>query len=790
MGKIIIIGESHLDSIAELVTLHLMSHSNVKISALGLELPDNLTTIDETIHSLEKIVEEYSAILQKVSLDKHSPLLNEQLSTVEFMIQQVYQLQLKLEMLRQLKNFTFNFYAIDKVLQKLPEQDLQAVMTDPERDETMAAHIVDMAHNNEDISVVIVGQAHLEKLLPILNQRLTQEVLCVHCFSSMSYGDRVLTELLDKAPPTQTSWKDEEGIYHLDCRNKSIEEITDELLTISDTQNLSPPPVSSKKMISGEGALEIESGQSLNSLFDILRHKPSYTFTPEFYNNFLLEDYYEAISRDQPSKIPGNLQEFIDYLEIKHSPADPRLYHLYRLLALKQLGLTEDPLFKESLNILERLLNQQKVPRLGEALDQATVLAQQMVKIIILCKKGEETKDSAVKKINQLLDNYKELIENYMDEGITKEEEQILSEQMGKITQLKQFLPMIMQNVTKLNSLQLEMVQNVLSPPQHSFADEDSHESYYEAITYFSQGMLALHQLSSQPLSSDSNRFIIEHLTKAGELGFAQAYVELGHFYKKEGDFTKAFNNYLKAAAQGSKAGYANISLLLAEYQHEKPLAFFMSSALQFLAARSQKVNNNYNLDFQDLEFIDERQQIVANQLSTKIKNSVFRSSLEPEKEKSHFSLLSALHNPSRSNQFFRQPPYPTKLLDDFEAGLDFFLGQACQNLYRKDNGEFLCEEYASIATSWLNILDKYENPHERMIAVAMYFTEYCKNSPLDGSDPVLKFINLAVETFNNAMTSERTQLASESIENLKSGRKIAELDLTSKNSTKNEVLM
>ncbi|AWN74503.1 sel1 repeat family protein [Legionella anisa] len=773
MGKVIIIGESHLDSIAELLTLYLMNHANVKISALGLELPENLSTIDEAIRDLGKTIQEYSAFIQQVNLEKDSVLFNEQLHTVEFMIQQVHQLQLKVEMLNELKKHKFHFYAIDKALQNIPGLDLHALMTDPERDKTMAAHIKDMAQNNEDISIVIVGQAHLERILSILKKDPSQDVCCVHCFSGMGYADRILTEILVQAPTMETSWKDEQGIYHLDCRNKSIEELGTELLQISETQKLSPS-ATRKKISSGEGTLDMESAQSLKSLLNILRHQPSYTFTPDFYNNYLVEDYYEAISRDNPSKITNKLNKFLEYLEVAHTPADPRLYHLYCLLALKQLDNTDDPLFKESLTHLERLLNQNKIPRLGEAWDKASALVQQMLEIISFCKKGEETSDSAIQKVNQLLDRYKEVIENYLDEGIPVEEAQILSKEMEKFSQLKQYIPILMQNLSKVNQFQLEMVQKALSPPEHSFGEDASRDSYHEAISHYCQAMIAVHQLSPQ---IPSNReYIIEHFTKAGELGFAKAYVELGHFYKKEGDFLKAFNHFLKAADQGSNVGCINITLLLAEHQHKAPLGYFMGSALHFLTVRSQKVNNNYTLDYPDLEFIDEKQQLFADQLSQRIKNSVFHTALDSKQEQNNFSLLSALRTTSPSNSFFRNPPDPVKLLNDFEVGLDYFLGQACQDLYRKENSEFLCKEYAAIAAIWFNILDKYDSPQERMIAVAMQLQEYTQNSPLNSSDPVIKFIHLAAEILNNAMLVERANLATVHIENIKSGKNIVHL--------------
>ncbi|STY30176.1 Uncharacterised protein [Legionella wadsworthii] len=780
MGRLIIIGESHLDSIAEIITLHLIEHPEAKVSALGIELPENLATIDETIQHLEKSVKEYSEAISKLNFDKNSLQIESQLSAVEFMIQQVYQLQLKLDMLYQLKEFKLQFYAIDKVLQSLPgHTDLQAIMTDPERDEKMTSHIIKMAQANENTSIVIVGQAHLEKILPLLKKQLNQEISCVHCYSGLSYGEKALTHVLDKAPPMQTSWKDEQGIYHLDCRDKSIEEIADELLTISDAHTLSP--AIPKKIRSGEGALEMESTQLFKSLLNILRSIPTYTFTPEFYNNYLIEDYYEALSWEDPLKKSRKIQEFVDYIETAHSPADPRLYHLYSLLALKQLDSSniEGKPYKESLKNLERLLKQEKTPQLGEAYDKASALAQQMINILLLCKNGKQSNDTAIQKINHLFDEYQELIENYMDQGITKEEQEILIEQREKITQLKQFIPSIMQNLSQINTFQLQMVQNILSPPKHYFAEEDSREDYYEAISYFSKAMLVLHELFSSGTLSNKNEIIIENLNKAGELGFALAYVELGHFYKKQGDFSKAFNNYLKAASLGSNVGYANITLLLAEYEHKAPLAFFMSSALQFLVARSQKVNNNYTLDFETQDFIGEKQELVANQLNTKVRNSIFRSSLDLDKEKGQFSLLSSLYAPSVSNPFLNKPIDPVQLLDDFEAGLDFFLGQSCQNLYRKDNGEFLCREYAAIATIWLNILGKYENPRERMMALVMHFTDYCDNSSLNSSDSVFKFLKQAVHTVNQAIVAERANLAWAHVEDIKAGKKIAHLHQT-----------
>lgn len=804
MGKVIIIGESHLDLIAEMLCLHLVSKDSAeKISALALEVPETLITLDNIIAHIEQSIKEYSTLLTQIEIDRQT-LQQINFTPVEFLVQQIKQQQIKLEMLKQVRTQAdIKYYSIDKEIKKPiaesknednlesdPVDPLMALMTDPERDEIMATNLVKIARENKGTTMAIIGYAHLIKLMPLLKNKLTEEefkeFFFIHCFSGISYQETVVSEVLLSAPFRETSWKDPNGIYHLDCRDKPLESVAEQISAITDNKGLAEF-LDSKALSSPQGKLSFSSSHYLSDLVKTLGKKPTHSFTPDFYNNYLIEDYYEAISADHSNSLEERLENFIDSIEIAHGPADPKLNNLFLMLALKQLidlktakqldVKDETKLYQQSLKQLEKLLDKNPQFRTGESFDKVSKISQEMVTIILDCKRGAKDKDSGLEEINRLIKDYENLV---TEEGaklveVDPDEAETLEEQLTKLKQFKQMLPLVMQNLSLIDTYQLEMVKNALSPPTNNFAENQSKDDYYDGITYFCKAMLAVHELSPSPKEKDT--FIVENFKKAGELGFAFAYVELGHYFKKKGDFTKAFESYLDAATKDSNVGYANLIMLLVEHKHKCPLAHFMLSAMHVHFINSRKVHNNYSLEFSQQRKLYEYMEALAQSEEKQVKSSLFGTSFIT-KETESFSLFSALMKKTISATPLNINH--AEQLKGFEAGLDLLLSTKFGELYNNPNYESLAVNYALLAKLWFDVLDKFQRPQEQLIGLSTSLQNFLSNSSLPMTNPVQQTMEMVVKDIDRIILSERATLLMKDIEDIRLGKNLVNLDLPS----------
>ncbi|MDI9818598.1 MULTISPECIES: hypothetical protein [unclassified Legionella] len=798
MGKVLVIGESHLDLVAEIVCLDLLARNeeSYNLTAIAVELPETLVTLENSIKHLEQSIQDYSTFFSQLSIQRDALHNEDALTKIEFLTQQIKQQQIKLLMLKEIKNHKVNYYSIDKRSPTVSAPDsetVSSIMTDPERDDIMANNLAKIARNNDGITIAIVGLAHLEKLSQKLKNSLTEEefkqFFFLHCFSNFSYQEENRAKLLMSAPPFTTSWKDNNDIYHIDARDKTRKLLTQSILSLVDGQSMvdfSSP----KKLRIPQESFYFSTPAHLSKLFQVLSKTPDYSFTPEFYDNYLFEDYYKAISEEYDEEsVEDKLQQFINKIDSAHPAADPKLNHLLRAVALKQLhnlnpesGDLEQ--LRNSLNYLEKLLEKAPNFRISENFADINKIAKSMLSIIVNCKNNKEDLKTGLEKINNLIENYQNIISKIVVElnQVSPEASLQLNKESKKLTHFQRILPLLMNNIPDINLLNLNLTLTLLNPVENHFSSEQAKKDYFESIRYFCRAMIKIHKLPSEMSSENEHEFIIYNLKKAGELGFSLAHVELGDYYKQQGDFINAFGNYIDAAINNASIAYGRLTTLLAENKKPAPLDYFMLSILSVLVEKGKKVHNNFDIDSKQHDFLETRMEEINNRLLRQLSRSIFNTAFittKSEKLNSSFSLLSIL-----SNQSLSRNPLNVDIdvqIKGLEAGLSLLLGKEAWELLgyqnNQSNIQLLLKEYVAIAQLWFNILNKFQTPDEQLLALSVGLTDYLSESTLPYNNTLRQTLGLVIEQIDRMILGERIAAVTKEIDAIKTGQSLVSID-------------
>lgn len=634
MGKVIILGESHIDPIVKSIILAAAeSDLQVKLTESNLLLPFEILACEwpKSYGGHEKIIQHAQTMLshhlQEINSSKS---INKKLKSI-IKSRLVKEFSEKVIFFSRMKKLHSIF--IDKAPETfsltdylVEEEQLLEYTYDQKRNECMATHLCDIYQSNPNtLTIALVGVIHLNPINALIQKMMAPEDLknfvFIHCFSDFNYNN-IFQNMVLTAPFMCTSWKDDSNIYYLDCRNKKTEDILNQIQKISEHDEEFLDKEEPNFQIKLTKSLYFCFRNTQNILIEDQKPRYFYNFSKILYDNTLCQSYHsvcnlmhkDSLDKSTFTKIQ-NIQNEISNLS---DSTDPRLHTLFTILVSKKESELSETSLKEELKELilklKHFIDVKFRPPMTKLFDIDDFYLNKCLLIFSALDKGKITQEQALKRFSEIIEISKKIYEIFKAEIIKLDE-----------LYQKDFLFLQDINDSSVIEFKLEAYKKILSDPKfievlakqsvsfsHTFGlNEESvdaeleidislsstdEKDYYDAIDYYCLAMLALNELEQFENETNKEHFILENLKKAAEKNFVPAYLELGFYYGQKSQYEQAAEVYLKAADLGSRASFFYLAEIIIKHLHSK-VNFPVSKTLILIYFFNQAHNYKNNID-------------------------------------------------------------------------------------------------------------------------------------------------------------------------------------------------